>query len=184
MNKKSMVIGIGLALMLFFVTLACQKKENDNDAVTSLLVVSALSQPTTPASTAPSLVYNGLSGRNAYATSSSVSFTASLAGFTASSYSVSPALPGSLTLNTTTGAISGTLPSSTQSATTYTVTATSSTGTTLTANLIIQVVSSSFFCNTSGTASGCTSSLPFTCSNSTLCFRTYALCTGDNSCGY
>ena len=90
MYKKTKLIGIGISLALFFITLGCAKKESDNDAVTSLLLVSALSQPSTPTSTAPSLVYNGTSSRNAYATSSNVNFTASLASFTATSYSVSP----------------------------------------------------------------------------------------------
>ena len=184
MYKKTKLIGIGISLALFFITLGCAKKESDNDAVTSLLLVSALSQPSTPTSTAPSLVYNGTSSRNAYATSSNVNFTASLASFTATSYSVSPSLPTGLTLNTTTGTVSGFMPSSSQSTTTYIVTATSSTGTTVTANLVIQIVSASFFCNTSGTASGCTSSLPFSCSNSTLCYNTYSTCTAAAACGY
>lgn len=56
--------------------------------------------------------------------------TASVAG-TITSFSVSPALPSGLSLNTTTGVISGT-PTTSQSATNYTVTATNSGGTTST----------------------------------------------------
>lgn len=54
------------------------------------------------------------------------------------SYSVNPALPSGLTLNTSTGVISGT-PTSTQSATSYTVTATNSYGST-TANVSITIL--------------------------------------------
>lgn len=54
------------------------------------------------------------------------------------SYSISPVLPTGLTLNTTTGVISGT-PTVLSSATTYTVTATNASGTT-TANISLEVV--------------------------------------------
>jgi gliding motility-associated-like protein len=56
---------------------------------------------------------------------------------TVASYSISPSLPAGLTLNTTTGVISG-MPAAVAAAATYTVTATNSSGST-TANVIIAV---------------------------------------------
>jgi hypothetical protein len=67
--------------------------------------------------TTPNTLYNGI------ATSLSPTNT----GATATSYSISPALPSGLSINTTTGVISGT-PTVTSGATNYTVTATNSSG--------------------------------------------------------
>jgi hypothetical protein len=54
-------------------------------------------------------------------------YTISSSGGTIASYAISPSAPAGLTFNTTTGALSGT-PSSTQSATAYSVTATNASG--------------------------------------------------------
>jgi hypothetical protein len=54
-------------------------------------------------------------------------YTISSTGGTIASYAISPAAPAGLTFNTTTGLLSGT-PTSTQSATAYTITATNATG--------------------------------------------------------
>lgn len=54
-------------------------------------------------------------------------YTISSTGGTIASYAISPAAPAGLTFNTSTGLISGT-PTSTQSATTYTITATNASG--------------------------------------------------------
>ena len=67
-------------------------------------------------------------------------YTISSTGGTISSYAISPSAPAGLTFNTATGILSGT-PSSTQSATTYTITATNATGSaTRTFNLTVAPV--------------------------------------------
>ncbi len=188
MGNKNKTISIILGLMLFLLALACgdtakDKKDKENANLTNLVVLSTLSRSAASSTPAP-LSYSGIPAKNGYRTFSSVSLTAVTSGFTAVSYSVSPSLPTGLSLNTSTGAITGVTPSTTQSATNYTVTATSSTGSTVTATLTIEIVSSSFFCNTSGIATGCDSSKPFSCSSSNLCYASYAGCTGSSSCGY
>ena len=67
-------------------------------------------------------------------------YTISSTGGTIASYAISPATPAGLTFNTSTGLISGT-PTSTQSATTYTITATNVTGS-ATATFTLMVSSS------------------------------------------
>jgi hypothetical protein len=128
--------------------------------------------------------YAGVPNKSVYGTSSTVSLTASLSGFTATSFSVSPALPSGFTLNTTTGAITGTVSTTTQNATNYTVTATSSSGSTIATTLTIQIVNAIFICNTSGIATGCGAAQPFSCSASNSCYASYTGCTSATSCGY
>lgn len=160
---------------------AQEKKDKENKNLTNLLVVSTLNRST---ASGPSFGYSGVPNKSVYGTSSTVSLTASLSGFTATSFSVSPALPSGFTLNTTTGAITGTVSTTTQSATNYTVTATSSSGSTIATTLTIQIVSASSICNTSGVGSGCTSSQPFTCTASSFCYASYSGCTSASVCGY
>ena len=115
--------------MLVILVWACRystrEKDKENKNLTNLLVVSTLNRSTT---SGPSFGYSGVPNKECIRTSTSVSLSASLSGFTATSFSVSPALPSGFSLNTTTGAITGTVSTTTQNATNYTVTATSSSG--------------------------------------------------------
>jgi hypothetical protein len=122
-------------------------------------------------------------------TSVTVTNSANLSGVT---WSVSPTLPSGLTLNTNTGAISGTPTAATgNSSINYTLTATisdSNIGGSVSRAFSLAVVTNAQrtarTCNTTGTAAGCISSIPFTCSNATVCFSTLSGCRNSASCGF
>jgi Na+/serine symporter len=183
MIKKLSIFASALLVILVWACTdtAQEKKDKENKNLTNLLVVSTLNRST---ASGPSFGYSGVPNKSVYGTSSTVSLTASLSGFTATSFSVSPALPSGFTLNTTTGAITGTVSTTTQNATNYTVTATSSSGSTIATTLTIQIVNAIFICNTSGIATGCGAAQPFSCSASNSCYASYTGCTSATSCGY
>ena len=125
---------------------------------------------------------------------SSVTITNSTPAVTGTTvvYSVSPSLPSGLTLDTTTGSITGT-PTANQSLTSYVVTGTytAQTGYALntssapTRTLKIYVNSSTTIanltCNTSGVAAGCLNALAFSCTSSTLCYSSSTACYATTS---
>jgi biotin operon repressor len=110
-------------------------------------------------------------------------------------YSVNPALPSGLTLDSLTGHIVG-IPTTNQALTSYVVTATYtaqsgyqlSTATGLTRTIKIYVGSAATItnltCNATGTgtAIGCTASFPFTCTSSSSCYASQASCYNLSDC--
>ncbi|MCZ8238845.1 MAG: putative Ig domain-containing protein [Leptospiraceae bacterium] len=107
-------------------------------------------------------------------------------------FTVNPSLPTGLTLNTTTGTISGTPTASTgNSAVSYTLTGTNTDTTvggsvtgTFTMTIVTNAQRVARTCNTVGTGAGCFASAPFTCTNSSSCYTTYSRCTNDSQCGF
>lgn len=105
------------------------------------------------------------------------------------SFTVSPALPAGLTLNPTTGLISGTPLNVSAAFTIHTITVrntvTNSTSSTYSIS-INQILNSSanITCNTAGIAAGCTAGAPYSCTNSGLCYTTTTGCLASNSCTY
>lgn len=91
-------------------------------------------------------------------------YTIFSAGGTIASYAISPSAPAGLTFNTTTGVLSGT-PSSTQSATAYTITATNATGS-VTRTFTFTVTSAVYTVGQAGPGGGTifyVASIPFAC---------------------
>ncbi|MEM7181586.1 MAG: putative Ig domain-containing protein [Spirochaetota bacterium] len=121
--------------------------------------------------------------RDYYPTSEALSFSPTI-GTSVSSYSVSSSLPSGMSIDSSSGIISGT-PSVDTSAATYTVTATLSDGSNLTTSVNFGTQSrTAITCSYSGTTSGCTSAYPYTCSNSSSCYETNAGCLASAACEY
>jgi hypothetical protein len=111
-----------------------------------------------------------------YPPSTAITLTPSATSATNVTYSITGTLGDTLQFNTTNGSIIGTTASQPINRT-VSVTATNSSGTVTTSLTSINVVSvASLTCNTTGVAEGCTSSQPFKCSNSSVCYSTYSSC--------
>ena len=180
------------------------KKSNEEDF--SLLILAFLASKPSPQSATPcsvsdfSLLYTSGIGTS-YVQNTTIqpdsptirksnAFCESTA--TALSYNVSPSLPTGLTLDTSTGIITGT-PANTQlppSSYSYTITANISLDNGSTGSIINSIrigVSGSALnvtCNSTGIATGCSASVPFTCPNSILCYSNYSSCRRDDDCNY
>ena len=171
----------------------------DPDDTGAALIILALAGSvrgsTTPACTSSNYSFTFTSTgttypQNAAIQTNSASFT-KLTGnpctgdLTASSFSVTPALPTGMTMDVNSGNITGT-PTATQGSTTYNTKVTISDGTTASRQVYfgVHAVAASITCNTVGTFAGCTAGSPFSCTNSFFCYNTYAKCRDTSSCNY
>ncbi|WP_167837004.1 putative Ig domain-containing protein [Leptospira ryugenii] len=112
-----------------------------------------------------------------YPVSTSVSITPTTTSASAVTYSLtSGSLPAGISLNTSTGAITGTTPG-TASTNSITIRGTNSAGNANSNLLSFRVHTvADLTCNTSGTASGCSVSTPFSCNASSLCYGSLSTC--------
>ena len=178
MKKKSILYLVAGILISVLLVIGCAKKKEDN---TALLLFLLLSQPVAPSA----LTYpaSNIPGGSGTALFSVYSLVPSYTGSTATSFSVSPALSTGLSLSTSTGAISGT-PTATSAKTTYTVTLTNAAGTTTKAlKIIVGLTATAVTCNDSGIATGCNSTLAFSCTNdTTTCYSNVVNCNNSSFC--
>ncbi|TGL75287.1 putative Ig domain-containing protein [Leptospira yasudae] len=105
----------------------------------------------------------------------------SLQSATATTFSISPALPAGLSFNTSNGTISGT-PTATSIVTTYTVTGTNSSGSASTM-INIEIKNGNYLCYNGGSAAGC-SIYPYTCKASSQCYNSISFCRSSSPCLY
>jgi hypothetical protein len=102
-------------------------------------------------------------------------------------YSISSGtLPEGLTLNATTGLISGTTTTSrAQSTTVISVSNALGSATSSNTNRVYSAAEAApVTCNTTGIAPGCTGGAPFSCTNSGSCFTTVSACRANVSCTF
>ncbi|MDZ4724616.1 MAG: Ig domain-containing protein [Leptospira sp.] len=112
-----------------------------------------------------------------YPVNTAISITPTTVTATTLTYSLtSGTLPAGISLNTTTGVISGTTAGS-ASSNSITIRGTNTAGN-ANANLIsFRVIAvADLTCNTSGIAAGCQASTPYSCNNSSLCYGSLSSC--------
>lgn len=173
-SKKTLAF---LIISLFLFNCGNDDEEKKQQQNTNILLLGALAQRQQAASS-PSLSYesSNLETGRAFTLNPNVSNISNPGTYSLASGGT---LPSGLTLSSTTGVISGTA-SSTSSKTTYTVNTTSGNNATFTLRVVSSL--SSITCNSSGISSGCTSSQPFSCTNTSICYRDYSTCKSNSSC--
>ncbi|MBK7057954.1 MAG: putative Ig domain-containing protein [Leptospiraceae bacterium] len=171
---------LALSVILGFLTCQQTEKKDDTTAIVGLLALQSQSRSATPS---PTLTYSGASSVTALVLNSAMTtLTPNTSNFTATSYSVSPALPTGITLNTTTGVISGTPSASVLTRTAYTITATSASSSVTFSLSLLVGASGAFSCGFQGTSGGCTNSIAYTCTNAPTCYSTLSACQAATSC--
>ncbi len=171
-----------LSAAMFTACLSGSEDDTESSEVDSesLLLLLAVQQAT------PAVNYASGSG-TAYAVNVAIqNDTPTVTGGTAQSFAVSPSLPTGLSMDTSTGIISGT-PTATQSTlTTYNITVTYANNTTVNGSVRYRVSSgtSGITCGFQGTSGGCSTSRPYTCNNASFCYSSNAGCRADTSCNY
>ncbi|MCG6168456.1 putative Ig domain-containing protein [Leptospira sp. FAT2] len=119
-----------------------------------------------------------------YTTFGSISYpvnSPALQSATSTVFSINPALPAGLSLNTSNGTISGT-PTATSIPTTYTITGTNSSGSVSTM-INIEIKNGNYLCYNGGAAAGC-SIYPYTCKASSQCYNSLSFCKSSSPCLY
>lgn len=186
MQTKTLTYSI-ITTVLFTMALgACSSPEEEEalDEDTLLLVgLASAASASRSTSTTFSVSYDATS--TTYAQNEQIQTNnASVSGGTAASFSATN-MPAGLSINSSTGAITGT-PTTVSSTNSTTIVATSTTGQTSTRTLSLDVAATvaAVTCNTNGTGAGCSASFPFTCPNATVCLSTYSACRSNSACNY
>ena len=164
--------------ILFLILVNCDSKTDNGTGAVALLAIAASQQ-----NTSSTLTYSSES-KNYYPTGESLSFSPEISNAVVSSYSISSSLPTGVSMDVSSGIISGT-PTIATAYTSYTVTATTSGGGSLLTTIEFGTSSKdSLTCSYGGVSVGCTTAYPYTCTNSASCFSTSSGCQTSTSCEY
>lgn len=177
-NHYCFLIVIAIQLVIF---ISCATDEEEDEL--NFLPLLAGGGFTPPAS---SLSISYTNTADAYFVGTAIpDYLPTVTGGVLSSFSANAALVSGLSLNTSTGKISGT-PTTETASNKFQVTVTDTEGNTATIsgyfNFHIGSDAAHITCNTSGIASGCISSAPYACPNSTYCYTSVSACRNVFEC--